>query len=150
METWLEPESACRLAGGILLAVNSIKDLKKHEIFFFPTVAAGVCGAVLRITGGITVPAELMAASLPGLILEAVSFFTCGKVGIGDGILFLALAMWNDTFRMWMLLPASLVIAAAGGLILNRMDHKKQGRGRETEIPYVPCIFAAYILIVIF
>lgn len=150
MGRWTDPNFVCSLAAGILLAVNSMNDLMKHEIFLLPTVAAGVCGAVLRIAGKMTGPAELMAASLPGLMLIIFSFLTAGKVGSGDGILFLALAMWTDSVTMLLTFSASLAVAAACGTIQGLTGHEKGNFAKKREIPFVPCIFAAFLMTVLF
>lgn len=146
-------QQICYLAAGMLLLINSVRDLLKHEILLFPTVAAGACGAVLQIIAGTARPAELMAASLPGLILILLSFLTGEKVGTGDGIIYLALAMWIEPVRTWFLFPASLAVAGLAGMgsfLAPNSFHRKESRTKQKEIPFVPCIFVAYLMTLFF
>ena len=71
---------------GMLLAVNSVTDLRKKEILPWFTLLAGLAGALWQLLGNASSVWSLFFFMLPGLFLLCLSKATGGKIGLGDGL----------------------------------------------------------------
>ena len=127
----------------LLTGINSIQDIRKKEIFFFVTMAAGIIGIIYSLTGGTRLSALIMAF-IPALILVMLSILTKDQIGMGDAIIVFAIGCWCDIYYVAFVLLVAFVFVSAVGIVLFIKGM------RNTEIPFVPFIFAGCLLRMIF
>ena len=130
---------------GLTLFVAGIVDIQKRQISRKQIVILlFLCCAVIPIkenfgildaAGGLTI----------GLCAIGVSIATKEQIGRGDGIVIAAIGIALGAYKcIWMVFTASFMmcVAAIGVLLL------KKG-GRQTKLPFLPAVFAGYVLCVI-
>lgn len=123
------------------LAGLAVLDLKTKRIPVVWVVLLGAATVIYRVIAGAGVW-ELAAGIVPGLLLLLVAFATGESIGSGDGLvlcalgLFCGVTMTVAVFGMALLLSAVLAIVL---LVLRRA-------GRKTELPFLPCLCAGYLL----
>lgn len=122
----------------IFLALNGWKDWKEKEISLKITLLYGLTGVFYSIWRGRT----FMDVMIPGgisLLFFVLSIWTKEKIGLGDGLVLLALAGMLDTERYVQMLWMGLFMAAGySGILLIRR------KSRKTEIPFIPFLFLGY------
>lgn len=123
-----------------LLLVNSLKDIKKREISLplvigFAAIGIGRAACLGRIT------TEYFAALGIGGMVILVSVVTRGAIGIGDGLILLALGTvmtWQELGCVFMNGILCCCICSAIILLL-------PGKNRKTQIPFVPFLLVGYV-----
>ncbi len=123
-----------------LLLVNSLKDIKKGEISLpsvigFAAIGIGRAACLGRIT------TEYFAALGIGGTVILVSVVTRGAIGIGDGLILLALGTvmtWQELGCVFMSGILCCCICSAIILLL-------PGKNRKTQIPFVPFLLVGYV-----
>lgn len=123
----------------ILISLNSIQDIRKKEIYLLPTIAALVLGIFFK-TSGLLDSSEFFSAYIPGLLMILISVMCKGQIGMGDGILVLALGSWNSLDSMVFIICLGLIIAAAAAGIMWIRGKRK------CEMPFVPCLIAPAVI----
>lgn len=123
----------------VFLGLNSGLDVCKKEISLLSAVLFGGIWILASLwKGGIS--AEFFAPFAVGLMFLGLSVVSEEQVGMGDGILLLALG----TVLSWQELLQVLLFSMAGcglwGLILMMVFHKS----RKTRVPFVPFLLAGY------
>jgi leader peptidase (prepilin peptidase)/N-methyltransferase len=129
---------------GVLLFICSLQDFLRKRVYLWiigiGAVLTFVCLpfmekiSIANCIGGLTV----------GLVILLISKMTGGKIGMGDGILLcvtgIGLGFWNnlELFGVALFLAAVLSIIL---MILRVVD-------RKTSIPFIPFLFAGYLIIV--
>ncbi|WP_253288639.1 prepilin peptidase [Blautia sp. MSJ-19] len=122
------------------LAFSSWKDWKTKEISLVLTAAYGTAGIGISIWQKRNLLDFLIPLGI-GLMLLAVSVWSRGEVGMGDAWFLLALgAMLTTDIFIKTVCGGMLLAAGAAGILL--VICKK---GRKTEIPLVPFLFAGYL-----
>lgn len=128
-----------------LLLANAISDVMAREILLFPTGAFLVGGLAAKMLYAwwkqTTIPTSFFLCLLPGIVLLIIAWVTRGKIGAGDGLLFLTMGVWLSWREIVLLLTLSFFLAGAAAGILLFRKHS----GKET-FPFVPFILAAWIL----
>ncbi len=132
------------LIQGALLLICAIQDIfKKRVLLWLICIGAVMTCVCLPFIDRLSVVDCLGGLSI-GLVTMLISKMTAGKIGMGDGILLcvtgMGLGFWNnlELFGMALFLAAVLSIFL---LILRRVDRKK-------SIPFIPFLFAGYLIIV--
>lgn len=122
----------------ILLLPCAVTDLKYRQIpVVFVTVFAAVTIGFGFLKNILTLR-QLLAASLPGIVILAASWLTRGKVGAGDGLMVTALGIWyGRDITAEILIPSFLLTALFGAV---RLLMKKAKRG--DALPYAPFLLA--------
>lgn len=122
------------------LGINAWTDWKKQQISLWITGIMCVAGFFWTWYVG-DIDFLYFVGPVIGLCIIGVSFLTGGEIGMGDGLVILALG----TILEWEKLVVSLILgllgcaASAGYLMIVR--HK----GRKTRIPFIPYLFFGYI-----
>ncbi len=128
-----------------ILALESISDLKNRCISGWRILAFSVFGIVLNFLLYYQSVWSIVGGVVVGIVLLLYAIFTKGAVGIGDGIMFVCLGIYLGLSDNMRLLFFSLIAAAlAGGIFI--LAKKKSIK---TQIPFMPCVLAAYILMTV-
>jgi leader peptidase (prepilin peptidase)/N-methyltransferase len=122
------------------LAWNSWKDIRKHEISLPLTLVFGIGGLILSWQNHETFGGIAGSASI-GLGMMGMSILTRGGVGMGDGLLLLALSGFLSAEELLMILLLGLFLCAVWGAILFLLRKKE----RHTEIPFIPFLSLGYL-----
>lgn len=124
-----------------LSGVNSIRDLKRREIFLLPTLILTAAGIIYRFVILQDSLPEVAASLLPGLCFLALAFLLKGQIGGGDAFAILSLGAWNSSDLTLLALCAGLLASTVVSIVL-------LARGsRRKEIPFLPCLLAGEILV---
>ncbi|MCR5677319.1 MAG: prepilin peptidase [Agathobacter sp.] len=130
-EWWLIP------AIGPVMLLNSITDLKKREISLKISVLWGLVGIAIRIGReyyGNGFHLIDWVGMLVGLFVIAVAILSNGQIGIGDGIIMVALSFYLELEALLTAILVAGIGVALCALILFLIFHK----GRRYQIPFVP------------
>lgn len=122
------------------LAWNSWRDIRKHEISLTLTFVFGIGGLVLFWQNHESFWAIVGSASI-GLGMMGMSILTRGGVGMGDGLLLLALSGFLSAEELLMILLLGLFLCAVWGAVLLLLRKKE----RHTEIPFIPFLSLGYL-----
>ncbi len=127
----------------LVLGINALQDLKKQEILLVPTFVYGlVLLGKFLLDGGEA--GLLLLSCLPGVFILALSLWTGGKIGLGDGWILLAAGLELGFFpTLAVLWAASLLAGMLSICILIRAGH---GKSETASLPLVPFLFAAAVL----
>ena len=127
----------------VFLIICSYTDIKKKEIYFkvlLPFFLAGVIAAA--VTGREAVLAAVLGAAA-GIALLLLSFITKGAIGEGDGLVLVVTGVFLGISENMRLLTFALFLSAlfsVGAMIL-------KGWKRDRELPFVPFLLAAFLII---
>lgn len=128
----------------LCLATLAAIDLRIRKIPVLPVLFLGLFGVSFRLCTGGTFW-ELAAGVMPGVFLLALAVCTRESVGIGDGLVLLALGGFIGVARAVAVLGMALLLAAALSLWLLLWKKAK----RKTELPFLPCLCGGYLLCVL-
>lgn len=146
----------CQLTATFILAVLAGLDIKGKTIpLAFAVILAGMAVLdrgllmVFGITGStkgpiLSVLLDTLAGMLPGIGVLVASVVSRGQIGIGDGLLMLAIGGMLGGIQSTEVFILSLFLVfvfSCGGLILHRLT-------RTSALPFVPFYFAAYLGVV--
>lgn len=125
----------------LLLGVCSCQDFKRKQICTGWLAVFAAEGMLYGIFVADKPPVEIMIALIPGCCVLALSFFTCGAIGQGDGLLLMTMGFFLDAIGICMIFVSALFLSAAYALFLYYIRKKN----RKYEIAFVPFLLAAYI-----
>ncbi len=123
------------------LLVLSAMDLRRKQIPLMPVLLLGVAAVIFRLCSGVAW-IEVVAGTIPGLILIVLAFCTRESIGYGDGAVLCALGLFCGSKKSIAVLGMALVLASILAIMLLVM--KKVGR--KTELPFLPCLCSGYLL----
>lgn len=132
------------IAEGIFLgglAGFSVYDLKTKKVPVAAVALFGTAVLIYRLCTGAG-PAELLPGVLPGLALLLAAVCTKESIGTGDGLLLCVLGVFCGIKKAMAVLGMALVFAALLAVILLVIKRA----GKKTELPFLPCLFAGYLL----
>ena len=120
----------------IVLGADTVRDLRKKEIYPVLTLLCAAEGVVY--TAGIcrTQAVWILCAAAPGILVLLISHFSDGQIGKGDALVLWAVGMWTDFGTVWAALFCGTLMAAAfsSAVWLIRRGNR--------EIPFVPFLTA--------
>lgn len=123
----------------IFLGINSWIDIRKREISLLLTGIFTVA-AVLRLFYYGNFSANMFLSVGMGVFFVGMSVVTAGDVGMGDGLVMLALALAMETEDFFLMLLSALAVSAIwAGVLLVPMQ-----KSRHTQIPFIPFLFLGY------
>ena len=120
----------------------SIYDVKRKEIHMGVTLLTGGVLAAIRIFQFIhkDVTFEQALGVVPGILVLLLSYFTHGKIGMGDGVVMMVCGTVLSLFENLLLLFLALVLSAAVGAVLMMFRRVK----RSYIMPFVPFICISF------
>ena len=122
-------ERICILA---FLGINSWKDIRTREVSLLSIVVFGIVGMIRACFLG-TVSVDLVWNVCMGAAVIMLSIISKGAVGMGDGLLFLSLGT--------VLSFVGLFCCCFWGIVVLFLS----GKGKKTEMPFVPFLMLGYI-----
>lgn len=126
----------------LLLGVCSYEDFKRKQIRTACLALFAAEGILYCMFSGERTLVDIAAALLPGCCVLALSFFTHGEIGEGDGLLLITMGLFLEAFGVCMVFFYALFLAAVYALYLYNVRKKN----RKYEIAFIPFVLAAYIL----
>jgi len=131
----------------VWLSAISVADIRSRRVPIWMLVPGGITVLAILIcrynSGGINGFA-LLCGLLPGIVMLVLALST-RKAGYGDGIVLLLLGVVSED-KVLMVYGVSLFLIAAGSVILLVLRRA----GKDTAIPYLPFLTAAWLLVGIF
>ena len=128
----------------LFLGYLSLFDIKTKRL---PdtTIFLGLAAAVLMriVSKGLPMQSYIIA-TVVGLMFVLISYFTKEKIGYGDSLIILAVGILLGVENLLFIICASLVMCSLTGIVIIIMNNF---RGSFT-LPFVPFIFAAFILLI--
>lgn len=124
----------------IFLGINSWKDLRTREVSLLTICVFGAVGVVRAcFIGGIDM--EWVGNVSLGSAVIILSICSKGAVGIGDGLLLLALGTVLSFRQLLAVFLTGLLCCSFWGILLLLLP-----RGKKTvELPFVPFLLVGYI-----
>lgn len=132
--------SVILLAG---LAVIAVEDLYRKEISTIWPVIMGIAGVLLSVAAGEWNERRFLLGFIPGILVLSAAWLTNETIGYGDGLVILCLGCFLTGREIMDLCVAAITLAGITALFLLVIMRK----GRKTEIPFVPFLFAGCIII---
>ena len=128
-----------------LLAMASAQDIKRKQIEIIPPIVFSIIAIILHIFIGRESIGNLLLGMAIGLIMLILSVVSQGKVGSGDGIILMVTGLFLGAKQNLELLVTGLIFCAIWALILIVVRGKKGNY----EIPFIPFLLAAYLVMLI-
>lgn len=126
-----------------MLGVCSYEDIKKKSIKVITPVLFGILGVVLHLIFGKVGAIDMLLGMTVGGALYIISILSRERIGKGDALLIgisgIYLGFWNNIALLW----SASILAGMSGLILIIAGK------RHAQIPFVPYVLAAYIILLI-
>ena len=131
----------------VILVGSSIYDIFKKriplQILLVGGVWAVICLVISVVTSGVDALYSGLCGLLPGAGLLLLGYLTDHKVGYGDGILLMIIGLLEGAQKVFLIFCAGLFLQSLLAVILLIM--KKADK--QTQIPFVPFLFLAQIIL---
>ncbi len=131
----------------IWLLSISVSDIRKRSVPVWMLAPGGVLAGIMFVSqqGAAGDVPGILPGILPGVILLVTAFIT-KKAGYGDGIVMLFLGIMSEGGESLLIFAAGLCFAAVFSLILLGL----RKAGRNTRIPFLPFLAAAWLIVAVF
>lgn len=126
------------------LAINAYTDFKKKKIYAVSVIGFIIIGVIIFIIKKDHEFFSLLGGLAIGLLVLIVSRLSSQAVGFGDGLIFLVTGVYLGFSRNLALLLYGLLICGVVSLVLVTFRKWKM----KNEIPFVPFVFIAFILMI--
>ena len=134
---------SCILLG--TLGVHSFEDIREKKITVNITLFSGIIGIVLHLFFQNQSIYEMLAGTLPGFGILFLNRLTKGKIGMGDGIVFMLTGLYLGFGKNMILMFLSFVLAGVFGLfLLIRVGDKG-----DEKMPLIPFLFLGYGIMIV-
>lgn len=138
---WLEESNIIKEIGiAGILGFNAWLDIRKKQISLTAAGILAVSGLIWAWHGN-HLGFSYFLGIFTGFCVVGLGVLTKGEIGIGDGILVLALGMALEWERLIVSIMIGLLTCALVSGFLMFVLHK----GRKTRIPFAPFLFLGYI-----
>ena len=133
-----------RLVVVLILILESIIDIKDRNINWIHMVIFAIGGVVANLILGYQSLWSAIWGVAIGIMVFLFGIFSRGAIGCGDGVVFACVGIYLGGLKNIRLLFYSLLVAAVSGGVYVLIKRKSI----KTQIPFVPCILIAYLLMV--
>ncbi len=133
----------CILLG--TLGVHSLEDIREKKITVNITLFSGIIGILMHLLFQNQSIYEMLTGTLPGAGILLLSCVTNGKIGMGDGIVFMLTGLYLGLGKNILLMCIAFLLAGVFGIFLLI---QKEGRANE-KMPLVPFLFLGYGLMIL-
>ena len=124
-----------------ILAGFAIYDIRTRTVPVPAVAGAAIAVLIFRLYNGITIT-ELAAGLVPGILLLLLSYATGESIGTGDGLVICVLGLYGGLTKLLAVLGMSFILAALLAMVLLVFRRV----GRKSELPFLPCLFCAWLL----
>ena len=129
----------------VFYGITAFDDIRTKQVRTMELIIFALIGVILNVVNKDMNLLSALSAVAIGAILAIISTLTKGKLGMGDALIIavsgLYLGFKNTLALVWL---SSLMAAGYGILVLRKYDNK-----RNIELPFVPFLLLAYMLILI-
>ena len=125
---------------GVFLLIQAILDGRKGYVDLRILFVQSIVGLWMSDLSAAGIN-EWLIRILPGMALLWISFLSAGKIGAGDGWLFVSLCVYLTAAQQIVLFSGAVILSAvwtAALICLRRVD-------KECEVPFVPFVLLAYV-----
>lgn len=126
----------------LLLCICSYEDFKRKQIYTVWLAIFASEGIIYWMFARDRTFVEIVTALVPGCCVLALSYFTHGGIGQGDGLLLITMGIFLDVFGVCMVFLSALFLSAGYALFLYYIRKKN----RKYEIAFVPFLLAKICL----
>lgn len=131
------------------MAAASVVDIRKKKIpLILMLVLIGFAFIMHFLYGRLSI-IEMAFGAVIGVFLLIISLLSHEKIGLGDGIIFVAVGLFLGFFGSLMVLWYSSLISAIAGLVILIVKKKKKEGIEDVTLPFAPCVLVGIILYVI-
>lgn len=127
-------EAGCLMG---LLSLLAVEDFRSKQIPVVPVFLCGILGVIFHMVFHRRTVWDIIGGLMIGVLLYGISVFTHGKIGKGDGFLFMVtgvyLGFWNNIVLLW------LACVIAGGIGMFVLVFRK--KGKNYQMPFVPFVW---------
>lgn len=132
-------EIGCLMGALSLLAVE---DLRIKKIPVIPLMLTGIVGMIFHLMYWNRDIQDILGGISIGIVLYFISVITRGKIGKGDGVLFMVtgvyLGFWNNLILLWVACVMAGVVGA--GMMVAFKKNK------DYKLPFVPFVLLAALV----
>lgn len=129
----------------ILLFICAMEDLKRKEVTVMYILLFGIIGVVLHLFYPNCSIYSILWGLLLGISIMAVSLFSRGNIGMGDGILLTVTGVYLGGYKNLELFLTGLFLAGIWSLGLLVLKKKK----RKEKIAFMPFLLIAYAFMLV-
>ena len=127
---------------GVILIVEGITDIKKHEIYINVLLIGLIVSGLVMVFEGNIQWMSIISGLTEGIVLAVMSLLTKGEIGMGDAFLCMVTGIiLGGRYNMAMFLFAGILCSIFSAFLL--MIKKA---GKKTKIPFVPFLIPGYLL----
>lgn len=130
---------SCILLG--MLGIESIQDIRSRKLKVLWICGFGICGVICHMLFQRGEYKSLLGGIAIGAAMIAVSIFSRGKVGLGDGMVLFVTGIFLGFRKNLMLFAASQLLTACYAMFLLLFRKK----GKDYEIPFIPFLLVSYV-----
>lgn len=127
------------------LGVHSIEDMKEKKITVTVTLFSAIIGIILHLIFRNESIYFMLAGVLSGVGILGLSRITGGRIGEGDGMVFMLTGLYIGLEENLCLMGISFLLAAIWGIFRIIVC----GCRKEERIPFLPFLFLGYMLMII-
>jgi len=134
---------SCVLLG--TLGVHSIEDIREKKITVMVTLLSGIIGISLHLFFQNQSIYEMLTGVLAGSFILILSRLTKGRIGMGDGIIFMLTGLYLGLIDNLLLMCISFSLAGIWGLFLVFI----KSNSRSERNPFIPFFFFIFFFLLI-
>lgn len=125
------------------LGVHSIEDVKSRKITVQVTLFSAILGIVFHLFYQDESIYSMLAGMLSGSLIVFLSIASKGKIGIGDGVVFMLTGLYLGVWKNFLLMFLSFTFAAVW--VLCRILYRP--KRLQERIPFMPFLFMGCLVL---
>lgn len=126
----------------LLCGIGAVQDIRTHTVCAGMWGIAALAGAVWNVGWKERDGSWVIISALVGIILIILSQLMKGRIGLGDGIVFLTLGLWKGAGEAGTILFYSLLLCSLWSVL--QLIQKKMNWS--DSVPFLPFIFFGMVL----
>ena len=130
----------------LFLGTMSLFDIKTKRLPDVSLILGLVASVLVRIAFTGQSFSSYAAAAVVGIIFVIISYLTNEKIGYGDSFVILSIGILVGLENLLFILFTAFVMASFFGMVILVSNNFR----KDTGIPFVPFIFAAFIMLLLF
>lgn len=127
------------------LGFHSLEDIKSRQITVMVTLGSALAGLICHLVYQSHSIYSMLGGMVFGGLILLFSVLSKGKIGQGDGIVFMLTGLYLGVEKNLALMLLSFVLAGCWAFLLIIFLH----RDKKEKIPFIPFLFLAYLLILV-